>query len=99
MLKVCSLAMQQLSLSRGDVLFHSGDTCSSMYFSFEGALLYKQHDIPEPLHVKSSDGDCFFCEAVLWVQWTHVGRMAASVESEVLLLDAEKMRTILTGYP
>lgn len=96
MRRLCCVAVKRISLSRGDVLFGAGQKASEMFFPVDGQLTY----IPkrEGCDTVSVSKGQWCCEAVLWCPWVHHGVLRASVESELMALDAMKFREVITEH-
>ncbi|CAE8665049.1 unnamed protein product [Polarella glacialis] len=106
--ELCFRAITSMSLSKADILFSLDTDSHDMYFLANGNMFYQRprgfsweakSKAPEGapaafrriLIVKKGD---YMCEAPLWVSWSHRGTMGALIESELLLLSAEKFRLI-----
>jgi hypothetical protein len=97
----CEVVVKDVSLSRGDVLFSPGATCTAMYIVASGLLSY----MAQQQRTDSPGGGASHCllhggnwcsEAVLWTPWHHRGKMRAKHDSEVIAIDAAKFREVLT---
>jgi hypothetical protein len=93
MLSICSHAVQDWPLARGDIAFVGGSIAHSMFIVSSGLLEY----IP----VVKSIGDqevrigMFVSEAVLWTEWEHQGQLQASVEGKASVVEGAKFREIV----
>jgi len=92
---VCNLAMSERSLLIGEELFRCGAKGKAMYFVIAGRLAYfPGYDEQVPDVVLPSE---WLCEAVLWAQWEHRGRLTTDMEvAELMALDAAEFHSIIT---
>jgi len=95
--RVCHKALSRLTLSRGDVLYNTGEVAPNpaMYFVISGKMRYICHN---DSIVICQAGD-WSSEAALWVNWAHCGTMGAKTDCVLLVLDAEKFRNIAECFP
>jgi len=95
MQKLCSCALKDAVLEKGEMMFSPGQVCNSMSFVCQGILDYWmwQESRPEKLERKT-----FFCEAVLWTPWIHQGRMYARTESTIIALDANQFHQVAESF-
>ncbi|CAK9031791.1 unnamed protein product [Durusdinium trenchii] len=95
MQKLCSCALKESVLEKGEMMFSPGQVCNSMFFVSHGTLDYWiwQEARPEKLERKTS-----FCEAVLWTPWIHQGRMYARTESTIIALDAMQFHSVAESF-
>jgi len=88
---ICSAALQEHRLDKGELLFSPGQVCTCMYFVTEGTLSYFATGLVEggsqDLGVRR-----YFCEAVLWTPWVHQGRMFARSEATLTVLQAKRFQ-------
>lgn len=96
MRKVCFKVPNQILLSRADILFSAGEEGKSMYILHTGSLDYLQHETRELENVAVNE---WFCEVVLWTPWVNQGRLRARTESELIELQSEKFREVVSEYP
>lgn len=90
MRQVCHVAVRQLTLSRGDVLFSHGDASKRMYFGGSGAVGYVRH-------AQGLDGAAqiledhrwWLSEAALWTPWVHHGQARAHTHCGLYALEVE----------
>jgi hypothetical protein len=96
MRQLCCLASKRTSLSRGDVLFGAGQRASEMFFPVAGQLAYtpQREGCQETLLSKGQ----WCCEAVLWCPWVYHGTLRAKIECELISLEAEKFRKVVTEH-
>jgi len=91
---ICHYMMSEKSLHSGKELFLPGEKCASMYFVIGGrGNYYQESSLNEAVQVKAG---YFICEMVLWLPWRFVGRLAAAAHCELVLLNAETFRTMLS---
>ncbi|CAL1154839.1 unnamed protein product [Cladocopium goreaui] len=95
MQKLCSCALKDAVLEKGEMMFSPGQVCNSMSFVCQGTLDYWmwQESHPEKLERRT-----FFCEAVLWTPWIHQGRMYARTESTIIALDAHEFHEVAQSF-
>jgi len=92
--KLCSIAVKNVSLSRGDALFSPGASCTEMYIVVSGLLSYKQEHQGDAHELLRNGNWC--SEAVLWTPWYHRGRMRSKQDSQLVAIDSSKFREVLT---
>jgi len=97
---LCCNAVCQVLLSRGDTLFSVGEEVHLMYFITGGNLQYTpSNKVAGRDPVVSLEQNNFFCEAVLWTdRWLSCGIMRAETECELVGLDGQKFREVMTQY-
>jgi hypothetical protein len=96
--KVCHLAVEPLPLSAGDVLFVELEepAIRRMFFISSGEILYYKDSSRQ----ESIGGEGhWMCESVLWTSWCHYGTARAKTQSQLLTLDMEKFRGIVSTFP
>eukprot|EP00439_Symbiodinium_sp_Y106_P084748 s796_g26.t1 len=95
MQKICSNALKESALDKGEMVFGPGQVCSAMYFVTLGVLEYffSQATFPNIVDKKMS-----FCEAVLWTPWVHQGRMYTRTESTVIAVDAKQFHDVAQSF-
>jgi len=90
---ICHSAMSEKSILAGQALFLRRDVATEMYVVASGELEYFFGDSSSnPAGVQP--GSHYVCEAVLWVQWEHRGRLNAAKHCEVVALNGARFRTI-----
>jgi hypothetical protein len=96
MRRVCHTAISRLSLSRGDILFSTGELppFPAMYFILSGRLNYQR---PGSASVNMYSGE-WACEGVLWTEWVHCGCLRARSECSLILLDAHQFQATALQY-
>jgi len=100
--KVCCKAVRSMSLSRGDILFHSGEEASAMYFITHGQMKYAPAGSQSETELetfKPQTPNSWCSEAVLWVPWVHCGKMRAGKESDLIVIDGSQFRELALLYP
>ncbi|CAE7251880.1 HCN3 [Symbiodinium natans] len=95
MQKICSNALKESVLDKGEMIFGPGQVCSAMYFVTVGVLEYffSKETLPHIINKKMC-----FCEAVLWTPWVHQGRMYARNESTVIAMDAKQFHDVAQSF-
>eukprot|EP00929_Paragymnodinium_shiwhaense_P004414 TRINITY_DN10532_c0_g1_i3.p1 TRINITY_DN10532_c0_g1~~TRINITY_DN10532_c0_g1_i3.p1 ORF type:complete len:779 (-),score=148.37 TRINITY_DN10532_c0_g1_i3:109-2445(-) len=96
-LEICAEALTEKSLSTSQELFNAGAQASTMYFIIDGFLEYFHGKSDVETAVVKKEQWC--CEAVLWVEWLHQGRIAAVCHCEFAELDAHQFRRIISYHP
>eukprot|EP00747_Dinoflagellata_sp_TGD_P194498 gnl/TRDRNA2_/TRDRNA2_61986_c0_seq1.p1 gnl/TRDRNA2_/TRDRNA2_61986_c0~~gnl/TRDRNA2_/TRDRNA2_61986_c0_seq1.p1 ORF type:complete len:742 (+),score=129.03 gnl/TRDRNA2_/TRDRNA2_61986_c0_seq1:103-2328(+) len=98
---VCGSCVDQVLLSRGDVLFNSGKEADKMYFLWRGFMAYDSRDNLKGhiMDAESLHEGQWCCEAVLWMRWIHQGRMRAKIECDLMTLAADKFRDVAMRHP
>mmetsp|Transcript_26484 Transcript_26484/g.61779 ORF Transcript_26484/g.61779 Transcript_26484/m.61779 type:complete len:775 (+) Transcript_26484:120-2444(+) len=93
--KICCNALEQVLLSKADVLFSPGETALQMYFVILGKLVYARADERE---ITNFAANTYFCEVALWTNWVHQGDMNALMDSELLALDSGGFRQVMAQH-
>eukprot|EP00429_Kryptoperidinium_foliaceum_P095690 CAMPEP_0176249624 /NCGR_PEP_ID=MMETSP0121_2-20121125/34073_1 /TAXON_ID=160619 /ORGANISM="Kryptoperidinium foliaceum, Strain CCMP 1326" /LENGTH=422 /DNA_ID=CAMNT_0017589329 /DNA_START=18 /DNA_END=1282 /DNA_ORIENTATION=- len=94
MQRVCAQAVQFLNLRPKDDLFTAGTVSPCAYVLVNGKMAYSQYPDSSPVPKATSeeaDVGQWFCEAALWVEWTHVGRAEAEDACHLLSISAEAL--------
>jgi len=86
MVNICHYMMQEKSMHSGKELFLPGEECNCMYFLVHGNCSYFHDSDPDASGMVSPGSH--FCEMVLWLPWKHVGRLVATINSELVTLNA-----------
>jgi hypothetical protein len=97
MRKLCHTGVSINTLSRGDVIFSTGQTPdpAQMYHVLSGMLSYKQ----EGKGVSKVSIGTWIAEAVLWVSWRHQGVLRAKTEHcRMLALNAKAFQDIASQF-
>lgn len=96
MRQICHVAITETTLSRGDILFTTGDHCERMYFSRCGLLHYVMPSgmvqVREPEQLIPGE---WLSEAVLWAAWSHLGDAQAFSTTTIVAVNAEKFREVV----
>eukprot|EP00448_Togula_jolla_P038783 CAMPEP_0170635714 /NCGR_PEP_ID=MMETSP0224-20130122/37377_1 /TAXON_ID=285029 /ORGANISM="Togula jolla, Strain CCCM 725" /LENGTH=336 /DNA_ID=CAMNT_0010965249 /DNA_START=30 /DNA_END=1037 /DNA_ORIENTATION=+ len=98
MQKVCNVALQQVVLSEGDVLFSLGETAHSMFFVKSGEMKYARLRHNHTWEREQLEKKHWFCEAVLWTAWVHQGNMRANSDSELSAVDSLKLQEVCLNH-
>merc|ERR1711988_1428461 len=67
-----------------------------MFFPVAGQLVYTPKRETR-LQIDVGKGD-WCCEAILWCPWVHHGVLRAKIESELIGLNAQKFREVVTEH-
>merc|ERR1719221_1176680 len=86
---ICHSGVSELSVMTAESVFTFRDTCSKMFFLVKGALVYTDATPAGNLRTTKLKRGAIFCEMPLWVKWTHRGRMCASRNAELVVLDCD----------
>merc|ERR1712113_1249635 len=104
---LCHTALTERSCRVKEELFCKASIAKCMYFLTSGKLFYvkrreqlNQHLRGEHVYAVGSPSfslkNCgWACEAVLWVQWLHLGWLTSNTVCELIQVDAEKARMSL----
>lgn len=94
--QVCHVAISQLKLCRGDILFSTGELpkVPLMYFLTAGRLLYIR---PHVMSVTLLHGQ-WACEPSIWCPWTCRGILRASSECSLSCVNAERFQTVAEQF-
>jgi len=95
--RICRKAVRAQSVASGDVIFNVGYTAKSMFFLKHGDIKYKHmagRALDPPIGLTE-----WLSEAVLWTFWRHHGQLAATVASDLLVLDPEEFGVVMCGHP
>jgi len=95
MSEICHRACTPRSLDLGEAVFLDGQPGESMYFVKAGKLAYTPSLELHQRHFLE-DG-AWACEPSLWMQWIHCGRLMSDMKSEVIVLNAERFRMVVTS--
>lgn len=90
MRQLCNTSISRMTLSRGDVLFTTGELPKTPFFYIvvAGRLTY----IRPPQKPKTLTAGQWIAEPSLWCPWTHRGIMRAGTECRLQVVDAERFR-------
>jgi len=94
MQRVCAQAVQFLNLRPKDDLFTAGTVSPCAYVLVNGKMVYSQYPDSSPVPKATSeeaDVGQWFCEAALWVEWTHVGKAEAGTSCKLLCIDGASL--------
>eukprot|EP00747_Dinoflagellata_sp_TGD_P167123 gnl/TRDRNA2_/TRDRNA2_191035_c0_seq1.p1 gnl/TRDRNA2_/TRDRNA2_191035_c0~~gnl/TRDRNA2_/TRDRNA2_191035_c0_seq1.p1 ORF type:complete len:875 (-),score=119.38 gnl/TRDRNA2_/TRDRNA2_191035_c0_seq1:67-2691(-) len=87
---ICLQAMSPVSVERGGELFSYNTEALHMYFVVSGTFKYFEGQSDEEAIGQDIVEDQWMCEAALWMQCQHWGRLTSdSAFSEVMQLDAK----------
>mmetsp|Transcript_56370 Transcript_56370/g.132168 ORF Transcript_56370/g.132168 Transcript_56370/m.132168 type:complete len:1057 (+) Transcript_56370:78-3248(+) len=99
--RLCVEGLDYTSLRPGDELFQPGvqaDACA--YIFVEGTVKYEQDPSSSPVKhnmAASVEKNAVICEAALWSQWVHVGKVTATgtTASMVLKVEGEEVSALM----
>lgn len=91
--KICHSAMVTSHVSNGDILFHYGETSSSMLMCKRGSLCYFYGE-----NEVTVGAGMWLTEAALWTHWVHRGMLAALDDSTMFQLDADSFQNIVSTF-
>jgi len=92
--KICCSALEQVLLSKEDVLFSPGESALSMYFVILGKIQYSRQDVEVVVY----EAKTWVCEVALWTPWVHQGEMVALMDSELLSLHSGTFREVMAQH-
>lgn len=92
--RLCHQALQEMRISTEHTVFMKKDKAVGMYFVTGGDLDYWKSALQEPVPVSAGD---WLSEIALWVQWRHCGTLSAKCASDVVILDADIFRSVISG--
>jgi len=95
LVKICDMAMSQVSLESAEELFAYGKEAEHVYFVVSGCLLYFEGPSPSPGIQKEVLAGDWFCDHVLWVRWMHRGQMTGLQPCELANLDGSCFLSIV----
>jgi len=93
--KLAFNCVTDLVLAQGDELFAPGQVCVAMYFVTMGELTYRMDHLDKIEIIKSHQ---WLCEAVLWTDWVHQGRVVATGECELVAIDCRKFHDTVSKF-
>lgn len=96
----CEVASMAL-WSQDDDLFSPDEEAPAVYYLVTGTLEYRQEPEFAPVDetvVEKVVKGAWFCEATLWVHWTHVGTMVALTPSELVQMHAAPLLSVLCKH-
>lgn len=96
MRKVCHDSNSMSFVSRGDILFNTGEIPSQpkMYFLSSGSLRYTSLSEEETLVHENQ----WVAEPTLWTHWMHRGTLEALTECRLCILDVQKFQEIVGHF-
>lgn len=100
MRRICHVAISTLPLSRGDVLFSTGEVPREpcMYFNLHGKMKYHREGWPEAFKVRLFQHGDWACEAAPWTPWVHHGVMRARAECKLMMIDCKSFQEIAAQF-
>jgi len=96
--KMCSECVNDKFLSRGDVLFSAGQMAQEMCFVIHGVAAYAISGDVTATTEGVYRGN-WFCEPTLWTRWMHVGHMQATLECELVGINARSFQNLALSHP
>jgi hypothetical protein len=97
--EVCHKAMSEKSLFPTQDLFVAGKKAESAFFINSGIMTYFPAESIEEKKTVDVKESHWLCEVALWIKWVHTGRLSASTNCELLVLDAAEFRRIAIDNP
>jgi len=95
--KICHAALSMSANSVGDVIFHFGESASSMFIVKSGQLKYTWGGAGI-YHTDKVEEGMWISEAALWVQWAHRGMLTVVEDSIIFTVNAESFRSIVGQF-
>lgn len=92
--RLCHQALQEIRISTEHTVFIKKEQAAGMYFVTGGELKYWKSALQDPMPIGTGD---WICEIALWVQWRHCGTLSAKCASDVMLVDADLFRSVISG--
>lgn len=98
--RICHRAITSLLLNTGDTLFIADEVPkpARMFFLTAGNMSYQFEDSDGTVMDAKMHHGAYFCEACLWVPWTHVGNLVSLTNCSMLALDVVKCHQVLAEY-
>merc|ERR1712150_23921 len=96
--EVCHKAMSEKSLFPTQDLFVANKKAEAAFFIHAGMMKYTWCDSMGESTADIEQGQ-WVCEVALWIKWVHAGRLNASTNCELLVLDATIFRRITSEIP
>merc|ERR1719329_958292 len=98
--KICHLALSELNVSFGDVIFTTGEhpMVSRAFFVMSGRVGYRGEVEGEEYHQVLDGGDCV-AEPALWTTRIHHGTLRASTDSRLVALGAKEFQEVVLSFP
>jgi hypothetical protein len=98
--RICHRGITSLLLNTGDTLFIADEVPkpARMFFLTFGSMSYQFEDSDGTIMDVKMHPGAYFCEACLWVPWTHVGNLVALSNCSMLALDVIKCHQVLAEY-
>jgi len=111
MRRIFNCTVGELSLDLGEELFAEGDPADRMFFVRSGTLYYEitrqesetvlrmPHRASYILRNRERRGQSDWCsEVALWAHWTYRGALTAASAVELLTIEGNSFRTVMTGF-
>lgn len=95
--RLCGSAVKQKRFSKGDTLFHVGESSREMYIIISGSLIYEafcEKTVGRRSQELSEEMWC--AEPCLWTPWHHGGYARSAKDSEVVSINAVAFRKVFT---
>lgn len=108
MRQFCCEAIAETPVKTRDVVFTTGYPATHMWILAIGKLQYRVRpgyggstghgllDLFKRVH--NAQAGARFCEAALWTNWIHTGKLTSQAHSTLLALDVEKLKTITFSF-
>merc|ERR1719387_1478644 len=76
-------------------VFQIGEPATKLYTVIAGDLRYQpSHDDDEEAAI-ALEPECFICESVLWVHWSHSGLLSTTNNAELACVDSADFRKVV----
>jgi len=95
MKSLCTEALGDTLLTKGDELFTVGDRIERMFFVASGSLSYRSPTDTQVVQLRYRSS---FCEAALWTNWHCRGTMVADAKSALLELSCEALVALVSKH-
>ncbi|CAJ1345177.1 unnamed protein product, partial [Effrenium voratum] len=92
--RLCHSALSEIRIGTEHTVFIKKEEASGMYFVMGGELDYWRSALQEPTAIGAGE---WLSEIALWVSWRHTGTLSARCASDLMLLDADMFRSILSS--
>ena len=97
-LKILSMITDEESFNANEVVFKQGDVGDVLYIIETGKVIIYNEANPDHVYATLGKGDCFGEMAVLDRE-TRSASVATVEDSNMIMVDSEKFRTIVMQYP
>src|SRR5699024_1538603 len=92
--------VQHISLKKGEILYHAGDTSNVMHIINQGKVkIYRLSKMGKEQNVRILNSKDFTKEHALFKQTIHVTYAEAIFDTEICLIKGSNLQNILLRYP